>query len=151
MQEEVRVLATPTIGRPFRLSLDVANRMVSNGSMTYNPFNRRIYDGTYLYYYNVDGTLMGKYLAAWGNTVTVVGRVNVGDSAGRAEPLFQRALRITYSSALTLFLWRRSPSPLAGYAPKSSMLGQLRTRWRGRCRSTPSCPRTSTREPSQWC
>ena len=54
-------------------SYDVANRMVSNGSMTYDPYNRRIYDGTYLYYYNVDGTLMGRYLAAWANTVTVGG------------------------------------------------------------------------------
>jgi RHS repeat-associated protein len=41
-------------------SYDAANRLVSNGSV-YDPRNRRVFDGTYIYLYQADGKLAGRY------------------------------------------------------------------------------------------
>jgi len=58
---------------------DIANRMVSNGAV-YDPRNRRVWDGTNLYYYGVNGELIGKYAPVWGpnnSEAQLVGQVNL--------------------------------------------------------------------------
>ena len=47
---------------------DVANRLTSRGAI-YDPQNRRVWDGFYLYLYSVSGQLVGKYQPVWRNSL----------------------------------------------------------------------------------